>query len=104
MNALDLIFKHYEDFLILSEHFQAQKPILNEMESNFRKKLNKNQLCDFDDLVFLRTDCYERTQKEAFKCGMRVGAQLIIDLMDKDATNVTKLFEQNLSDNKKTQE
>ncbi len=104
MNALDLIFNHYEDFLILSEYFQPYKSALNEMEIELRKSLTKKQLSAFDDWNFLRTDSYELSQKDAFKCGMRVGAQLIIDLMDKDATNVKKLFEQNLSDNKKTQE
>ena len=94
MKVLDLIFKHYEDVLILSDHFHARKPMLNDMEAEFRKSLNKKQLSAFDDWNYIRTDSYAIAQKDAFKCGMRAGAQLILDLMDKDATDINEIFEE----------
>ncbi len=94
MTVLDLIFKHYEDVLLLSEHFYARKPMLNDLEAELRKSLNKKQLSAFNDWNFIRTDSYELAQKDAFKCGMRAGAQLILDLMDKDATDLKEIFEE----------
>ncbi len=88
MDALDLIFDNYEDFLILSEYVQTSESEWVKQQKEFCKTLTKEQKAVFDKFNSARINAFKNSQKEAFKCGVRAGAHLIFDLMDKDATSI----------------
>ena len=88
MDALDLIFDNYEDFLNFSEYVKSTESAWSGLQSEFCKTLTAEQKELFDKFNNERLLAYKDSQKEAFKCGVRAGAHLIFDLMDKDATKI----------------
>ena len=91
MDALDLIFDNYEEFLDLAEYIRSCESEWNEREDKLCETFTPEQKELFNKWNRARISAFKDWQKDAFKCGVRAGAHLIFDLMDKDATKVESI-------------
>ncbi len=91
MDALDLIFDNYEEFLDLGEYVKSCESEWSKKQNILCETFTQEQKKMFDDWNGARIRAFKGWQKNAFKCGVRAGANLIFDLMDKDATNVENI-------------
>ena len=90
-NVIDLIFDNYKDFLTLSQLYSSGNQACKEKEMELRNTLNKEQLSLFESWINTKEMIYEDSNKDSFKCGLRAGARLIMDLLDKDALDFDKI-------------